>query len=73
MEGRPPNDPDLFLHIPFSKRWEAHKATICRLYRDEERSVEDVANVMKCQYRFDARYAYCDFNPLTLVSVLKVI
>jgi len=73
MEGRPPNDPDLFLHIPFSKRWEAHKATICRLYIDEERSVEDVAGIMKLQYRFDAKYAHYDPDPLTLVSVLKVI
>ncbi|KAI0545283.1 hypothetical protein F4679DRAFT_599855 [Xylaria curta] len=55
MERGQPSNSDLFLHIPFSKRWDYHKNTINRLYIEESRAVEDVADIMKHQYQFDAR------------------
>jgi hypothetical protein len=55
METGQPSSSDLFLDVPFSKRWESHKNTICKLYIDEDLSIEDVANRMKRQYRFDAK------------------
>ncbi|KAI1327802.1 hypothetical protein F5Y16DRAFT_370945 [Xylariaceae sp. FL0255] len=54
MEGDPSINPDLFLDVPFSRRWALHRDTIVRLYVDENRSVEDVAQIMKSTYRFDA-------------------
>ncbi|KAI1110727.1 hypothetical protein F5Y14DRAFT_427680 [Nemania sp. NC0429] len=54
MEGGQPSSPDLFLDIPFAKRWEKHKNTIRGLYIDEGKSVEEVADIMKHQYQFDA-------------------
>ncbi|KAI0154615.1 hypothetical protein GGR57DRAFT_512123 [Xylariaceae sp. FL1272] len=46
--------PELFLHVPFAKRWEYHKATIHDLYIGKGRSIEEVAAVMKKDYSFDA-------------------
>ncbi|KAI0861575.1 hypothetical protein F4860DRAFT_164385 [Xylaria cubensis] len=54
MERGQPSNPDLFLHIPFAKRWDYHKNTIYRLYIEEECAVEEVADIMKRDYRFDA-------------------
>ncbi|KAI1328405.1 hypothetical protein F5Y16DRAFT_154316 [Xylariaceae sp. FL0255] len=47
-------NPDLFLHVPFARRWECHKPTIQNLYITQGRDVKDVAAVMKTQYHFDA-------------------
>lgn len=55
MECEQSSSLDLFLDVPFAKRWEKHKDTIRRLYIDEGLSVEEVANIMKHQYRFDAK------------------
>ncbi|KAI0964809.1 hypothetical protein F4678DRAFT_454824 [Xylaria arbuscula] len=54
MESGQSSSDQLFLEVPFSKRWDCHKDTIYRLYIDEDRSMEDVADIMKCRYRFDA-------------------
>ncbi|KAI0517505.1 hypothetical protein F5B22DRAFT_108079 [Xylaria bambusicola] len=54
MESGQPSSPDLFLNVPFSKKWGCHKDTILRLYIDEDRRLEDVVDIMKRIYRFDA-------------------
>ncbi|KAI0490939.1 hypothetical protein F4859DRAFT_501062 [Xylaria cf. heliscus] len=54
MERGQPSNPDLFLHIPFNKRWDSHKNTIHQLYISEDLDVEDVADIMKHRYLFDA-------------------
>ncbi|GAW12359.1 hypothetical protein ANO14919_017250 [Xylariales sp. No.14919] len=57
MDSGQPSSPELFLNVPFSRRWECHRNTIHRLYIDEDRPVEGaegVAAIMKGTYRFDA-------------------
>ncbi|KAK5635682.1 hypothetical protein RRF57_011394 [Xylaria bambusicola] len=54
MESEQLSNPDLFLDVPFSKRWDCHQSTILRLYIDEDRPVKDVADIMKRIYLFDA-------------------
>ena len=55
MESGQPSGPQLFLDVPFAKRWECHRDTINRLYITEDRPIEDVADIMKSIYWFDAR------------------
>ncbi|KAI8633005.1 hypothetical protein F5Y19DRAFT_285198 [Xylariaceae sp. FL1651] len=54
MDEEQPSNSHFFLHIPFSRRWDYHKDTICRLYIDEGRPIEEVVSTMKHEYRFDA-------------------
>jgi hypothetical protein len=52
--AQPLNSDPYFLEIPFPKRWECHKDTIKRLYIDNKKTVEEVAETMKISYMFDA-------------------
>ncbi|KAI1501243.1 hypothetical protein F5X99DRAFT_428544 [Biscogniauxia marginata] len=55
MDEHQPAHPDLlFLHIPFTRRWEYHKNTITRLYIEEGEPLKNVAQTMKQFYKFDA-------------------
>jgi Clr5 domain len=47
------SDP-FFLNVPFSKRWDFHKATIQRLYIDEGYGLPALVKTMKDDYKFDA-------------------
>lgn len=55
MDAEIPDPDPYFLHVKFDKRWECHKGTIVRLFVDEDKSMKELADQMKTQYRFDAR------------------
>jgi tetratricopeptide (TPR) repeat protein len=40
--------------VPTKEAWEAHRATIIRLYRDEDRTLKDVMQIMQAQHDFRA-------------------
>jgi len=52
--AQPLNSDPYSLEVPFPKRWECHKDTIKRLYIDNKKTVEEVAETMKISYMFDA-------------------
>ncbi|KAM3069979.1 hypothetical protein ACMFMG_003984 [Clarireedia jacksonii] len=47
-----------FLKVPFAQRWELFKPTIRALYIDEDRSVSQVARIMKEQHRDPSEHQY---------------
>ncbi|KAK6223958.1 hypothetical protein LQW54_000104 [Pestalotiopsis sp. IQ-011] len=54
MDAEIPDPDPYFLHVKFDKRWECHKSTIVRLFVDEDKSMKELSDQMKTQYRFDA-------------------
>jgi len=45
------------------ENWAAHKEKIRTLYIDEDKKLEDVMEIMKEEYDFDARYAWTAASP----------
>ena len=40
--------------VPTSEEWDFYRSTIIRLYRDEERALKDVMQIMRTRYHFNA-------------------